>query len=286
MKAPGILVKVNDTYMHVYSISAPEAQRKDTIVLLSGSGTECPTYDFKPLWLLLAEYYNIAVVERPGYGWSGYTKKPRDIDTMLEETRAALRHAEITEPFIPAAHSLSGLEAIYWKQKYPDEISAIIGLDMAVPPAYDDMKLPALFSLKVKLAHLMRKSIAGIMVKNHPAVKSNILDEDEQAAMRYISAKQLMSKNMMDEIKYVKGNAKKVAAGECPPVPLLCFLSSDKEIAKKIPVWGEIHRDYFAANSLAQFVDLPCGHYVHREEPKMISEAILDFLSKTSCDKL
>ena len=31
---------------------------------------------------------------------------------------------------------MSGLEAIRWKQKYPDEVIAIIGLDMAVPAAY------------------------------------------------------------------------------------------------------------------------------------------------------
>ena len=35
---------------------------------------------------------------------------------------------------------MSGLEAIRWKQKYPDEIKAIIGLDMAVPAVYLNWK--------------------------------------------------------------------------------------------------------------------------------------------------
>ena len=36
---------------------------------------------------------------------------------------------------------MSGLEALYWAQKYPDEVSAIIGLDMAVPEYYGSMNI-------------------------------------------------------------------------------------------------------------------------------------------------
>ena len=36
---------------------------------------------------------------------------------------------------------MSGLEALYWAQKYPDEVEAIIGLDMAVPDHYDEMNI-------------------------------------------------------------------------------------------------------------------------------------------------
>jgi len=274
MISPGKLVKINDTKMHVYSIPSSQAQNPNTIVFLAGSGTECPTYDFKPLWHLLQGKYNMAVVERPGYGWSGLTKYPRDIDTVLEETREALNKAGITAPYVPAAHSLSGLEAIYWAQKYPDEISAIIGLDMAVPPVYKKLELPKLFNLQVRLGHLLRTPIAKAMIKQHPSVKSNLLDKDEQAAMQFITSKQLLSKNMIDEIRYVRNNANKVAAGECPSIPLLCYLSNDKANLKRIPDWGTIHREYFAGNNQAQFIDLKCGHYVHREVPQTIADTI------------
>lgn len=54
MKQPGKLVKINDTYMQVYQIPPFSARRQETIVFLSGYGTECPVYDFKPLWHRLA----------------------------------------------------------------------------------------------------------------------------------------------------------------------------------------------------------------------------------------
>lgn len=276
MKQPGKLVKINDTYMHVYQIPPFSARRKETIVFLSGYGTECPVYDFKPLWHRLAGQYNMAVVERPGYGWSGQTKRPRDIDTILEETREALRQADITGPFIPAAHSLSGLEAIYWAQKYPDEIQAIIGLDMAVPGIYDSMEVPKLLSSIAWLAHGLRWPVSRLMVKNHPAVKSSLLNKEEQAAMKYIISKQLLSKNMIDEAGYVKENASKVAKGQCPLVPLLCCLSNDKKSLKQIPSWGKAHREYFSASPKARFLELQCGHYVHREAPEIIAKAILE----------
>ena len=156
--------------MHIYYQNVNTLQ--PTIILLSGSGTECPTYDFKPLWHRLIKHYSVAVVERPGYGWSEETDQPRDVDTLLEETREALKQAGITGPFIPAAHSMSGLEAIYWAQKYPDEISAIIGLDMAVPQAYQQLALPKAIGVTAGIAHLLRRLIAKAMVKSHPAVKA------------------------------------------------------------------------------------------------------------------
>lgn len=279
MQAPGKIVKVNDTYMHVYHIPQQTADHKNTIVFLSGSGTECPTYDFKPLWHLLAGRINMVVVERPGYGWSGQTGLSRDIDTILEETRKALKKADITGPFIPAAHSMSGLEAIYWTQKYPDEIKSIIGLDMAVPEAYRSLETPLFLSPMVWIAHLLRRPAARVMTKSHPAVKNNLLNKKQQAEMYRITSKQLLSRNMVDEIYFIKRNALKVGEGKSPSLPVLCFLSYDKENLKQIPTWGKIHQEYFSTNEHVKFINLPCVHYVHREEPEMIAESITHFLS-------
>ena len=278
MQAPGKTVRVNDTSMHVYCVQNKPTYPKVTIVFLAGFGTECPTYDFKPLWYLLEGKLNMAVVERPGYGWSGQTGRPRDIDTVLDETREALRQAGIVGPYIPAAHSISGLEALYWTQKYPEEIAAIIGLDMVVPQAYHSLKVPRFLSAGVKLAHLLRRPVAKAMVKSHPAVKSHLLDKKQQEEMYHITSVQLLSKNMIDEIGYVKQNAYKVEAGECPSLPVLCFLSNDKGIRRQIPTWGKIHREYFTTNSQVKFIDLQCGHYVHREAPETVAKLIMEFI--------
>ena len=72
---------------------------------------------------------------------SDVVDKSRDIDSILEDTRTALAAAGLNAPYVLCPHSMSGLEALYWAQKYPDEVSAIIGLDMAVPEYYDSMTI-------------------------------------------------------------------------------------------------------------------------------------------------
>lgn len=97
--------------------------------------------DFQSLYSLLSDNYQIAFVEKFGYGFSDIVDKGRDIDSILEDTRAALTAAGLAAPYVLCPHSMSGLEALYWAQKYPNEVSAIIGLDMAVPEYYDNMNI-------------------------------------------------------------------------------------------------------------------------------------------------
>src|SRR5690625_4133819 len=108
---------------------------------MSGGGTSSPVLDFKSLYSLLSDKYRIAVVEKAGYGFSEVTDSDRDIDTILAETREALIESGVEGPYILFPHSMSGIEALKWAQSYPDEIKAIIGLDMAVPAAYQHLDI-------------------------------------------------------------------------------------------------------------------------------------------------
>ena len=60
-----------------------------TLVFMSGGGTCSPILDFKSLYSLLSDKYQIAVVEKFGYGFSDVVDKVRDIDSILEDTRTA-----------------------------------------------------------------------------------------------------------------------------------------------------------------------------------------------------
>lgn len=278
MKVPGKLVAVNDTSLHVLHRAGRKGDGRSTIVFLSGWGTECPVYDFKPLWVLLEDRYDIAVVERPGYGFSGSTECPRDIDTLLEETHAALRGIGLSGPFIVACHSISGLEALRWTQEYPEEVSAIIGLDMAVPSIYETMAVPKSLPLLAGFVRLLRKPAAFVRTKGHPAVRAGLLDKEEQAVMRMVSANQLLSKNVVSEADCVKENARIVAQGKTPEAPVLCLLATGKRSMQSSPAWGTAHREYFGGNSRTTFVELPCGHYIHAEKPEAVACEIVRFL--------
>ena len=129
---PGRLTVVNGHKLHVYT----KGKGEETAVFLSGSGIQAPVWEFKGLYQKFLGSYRMAVVERAGYGYSESADDTRDLDTVLEETRESLRQAGEAPPYILFPHSLSGLEAIYWAQKYPQEVKAIIGLDIGLPEEY------------------------------------------------------------------------------------------------------------------------------------------------------
>ena len=59
---PGTLVDIGGKRMHIYT----EGSGEETLVFLSGAGTCSPVLDFKSLYSLLSDDYQIAVVEKFG----------------------------------------------------------------------------------------------------------------------------------------------------------------------------------------------------------------------------
>ena len=88
------------------------------IIFMAGSGITSPILEYKALYSRLSDEYKIAVVEKPGYGFSGPMNTKRTVENMVEESRAALVKANVTPPYILAPHSYSGLEAVYWANLY------------------------------------------------------------------------------------------------------------------------------------------------------------------------
>ena len=129
----GQLVEVDGRRMNIYTAGGGD----HTLVFMAGANTPAVTYDFKPLYSLLQDTYQIAVIEKFGYGYSDDIDGERTLSTMLRQDREALQKAGLEAPYILCPHSVSGLEAIYWAQQYPEEVEAIIGLDMAVPEQFD-----------------------------------------------------------------------------------------------------------------------------------------------------
>ena len=79
-----------------------------------------------PLYARVSDNYRIVVVEKFGYGFSDVVDKERSIASILEDTRTALSEAGISGTYVLCPHSMSGIEALYWAQQYPEEVEAFI----------------------------------------------------------------------------------------------------------------------------------------------------------------
>ncbi|MDE6282022.1 MAG: alpha/beta hydrolase [Oscillospiraceae bacterium] len=273
----GQTVMIDGRQMSVYV----EGEGEHTLVFLSGGGTCSPILDFKALYSQLTDTCQIAVVEKFGYGFSDVTDKSRDIDTVLEHTRAALTAAGLKAPYVLCPHSMSGIEALYWAQKYPDEVSAIVGLDMSTPAAYEKLNIsgPLLRLLQFAASAGITRLIPGL--SDSYAIQSGALSEHEEAVYRAIFYRRTMTADMVNETLCVKNSAKLVSQGEIPSIPFLLFCSDGSGgtgFSKED--WRAIQSEFAAECADAQLVELDCGHYVHDFEYERIAAEIKDFLNR------
>lgn len=271
----GQIVEVDGHNMSIYT----EGTGDKTLVFMSGGGTCSPILDFKSLYSLLSDEYKVVVVEKFGYGFSEVVNKERDISSVLEDTRTALKSAGIEAPYVLCPHSMSGIEALYWAQQYPEEVSAIIGLDMAVPEAYEDytINMPMLklsqFAANVGIIRL----IPGIAESD--AIKYGTLSNDEKEIYKAIFYSRTATTTMMNEVGNIKENAKIVDRIGIPQVPMLLFVSNGIGTGWDKENWCSYQRDYAEKVENGSVIELDCPHYVHDYEYEMISKKIIEFVS-------
>ena len=270
----GALVEVNGHNMSVYI----EGKGDKTLVFLSGGGTCSPILDFKSLYSLLTDEYKIVVVEKFGYGFSDVVDEKRDIDTILSETRMALEKAEVQGPYILCPHSMSGLEALYWAQKYPKEVEAIIGLDMAVPGYYDEMNIsiPVMKAGQYGAALGITRWIPSLAESD--AMKFGTLSDKEKEIYRAVFYQRTATVTMINEMKTVKDNANVVKENGVPQVPMLLFVSNGSGgTGFTEERWRSIPKEYISASENARFIELDCPHYVHDYKYEEIGKEIRNF---------
>lgn len=279
IKPPGLLVTVNNHKMHIYK----EGNGKEILVFMSGGGTCCPTLDFKPLWTRLSSKYTVVIIEKAGYGWSETASVSRDINTLLEETRTALLQANLQPPYVLMPHSLSGIEALAWAQQYPDEVKAIVGLDAAIPAFYRELtslKAAIMIFLYYALFIAARLGLLRFTTKNaEKSIRANgQFSEKEISIYKQMFIRNSFTKNMLDEAKLCRKNAKKVAdLGQPTSTPYLAFISDGKEVG--CINWRELIIDFVIKMLHGKYVTLDCGHYMHYYQSQRIALDTEKFIS-------
>lgn len=266
----GRMVDVGQNKMHVYlqgnNITYP------TLVFMSGSGTVAPVYDFKCLYNLLTPHFRIAVVEKFGYGYSDICDISRDIDSMVAELRSTLKCVQVNPPFVLFPHSMSGLEAIYWKQKYPDEVAAIVGLDMATPLSYENFTITKVQKMLPVLNVLLKLGLHKIP-RVYPLNTLSLTDEEkhQQKLLMYRNA---LNVSYIREGESVLKNAEKVKRSGSIKCPTLLFSSNGKQIGK---YWVS-NQEQFAKEVGARLIKYDCGHYLHYYKSNEMALLISEFV--------
>lgn len=265
------LVEVDGHRMHVFATGDADKPR---LVLMAGSGTVAPVYDFKVLYEQLASDFRVIVVEKFGYGYSDLHEGPCDIDSLVSLQRRALAQAGEEGPYVLMPHSMSGLEAIRWGQLHPGEVKAIIGLDMATPRSYGAWDKDAV-DRRIRLMRRMRLLNRFGLLFWYP-LSTRALSREEARQQRLLFRRNAMNACYENEARTVLDNAAIVDAAGAIDCPVLMFVSDGSQTS---PGWVG-HALEFAEATGARVVQLACGHYVHHYESRRICEEILRFMGE------
>ncbi len=267
----GQMVEVDGHNMSIYT----EGEGEHTLVIMSGGGEVSPILGYSSLYSKLSDTYKIAVIEKFGYGFSDVVDGERDFDTILRQDREALQKAGVEAPYILCPHSMSGIEAILWAQKYPDEVEAIVGLDMSTPKAYTEEELKNDRKTMIALYTFLRESGLGRLVLTDSTYPDHY-DQHEKDIYKALTFRKFANKNIEDEITHISDAINEINSAPKPDVPTLLFLSDGEQTGGQ--VWIDAMHDYADGLTDAQVIELDCGHMVTEEKPDEIDEAMRIFI--------
>ncbi|MBO4456892.1 MAG: alpha/beta hydrolase, partial [Butyrivibrio sp.] len=239
-----------------------------TIVFLSAWGDTSPYNNFLPLCKELSSDAKVVILERFGYGLSDIVDEERTFDKILEEDREGLEKAGIEGPYVLVPHSLGGLEAILWGQKYSSEVEGIVGLDISVPSAREEYA-KGVPKTTVTVVRFLRATGLWRFMLDKP--------EDETDRMKNaISCRQEINKNVLSEHEHIIEALDEVESMPYPTVPTVQYVA--KQNCDLSAEWEPGHQVLVDASENGKLIKLDCGHYVYKEEPDTIINGIREFL--------
>lgn len=280
--ARGEFVEVEGKQMHVYT----KGEGENTIVLLSGLGTPAPAMDFEPLMNELSKTNKVVVVEAFGYGWSETTNRGRTVENIVEETRAALQQSNIKGPYILMPHSISGIYSMYYANRYPDEVKAIIGIDSTLPQMMEYFGESAFPTMPNYMSYLAPSGIARFMVYFQPNevlphAEKGTYTEENLRITKAISAWKTYNKNVVAEMNELKNNVDKTKNMTLPSdLPVMIFTPKEDNVFGKSKI--SFYQTQLQHVNMNQLVVLEGEHYLHWTQYKEMSKYVNEFLDSMS----
>ncbi|UKS29670.1 alpha/beta hydrolase [Paenibacillus sp. HWE-109] len=251
-----------------------QGKGEETIVLLPGFGTATPALDFKLLIDQLSPTYKVVAVEPFGYGLSDGTEKERTTENIVSEVHEALQQLNINR-YMLMGHSITGIYGIDYVSKYPNEVTAFVGIDSSVPTQPGmDVKLPI-----KKLEFLKKSGLLRMMMKlGADPYASLAFDDKTVEQMKMISNKNMNNDTTLNEMGHISSNFKGAHDLTFPKdLPLLLFVQANNE---EVTGWIPLHEGQIKDSVHGKVIILDGSHYLHHTKFKEIAENVRLFMNE------
>ncbi|QDP99547.1 alpha/beta hydrolase [Lysinibacillus fusiformis] len=264
----GQFVTVDGKNMNVFI----QGEGEETVVLLPGYGTATPALDFKLLIDKLSPFYKVVAVEPFGYGLSDETEKERTTENIVNEVHEALQQLDINR-YTLMGHSITGIYGLEFVHKYPDEVTAFVGIDSSVPTQPGmDVELPVKTFAFVEKTGLLRL----IMKVSGDPYAGLAFDAQTVEQMKMISNKNMYNATTLNEMEHISSNFKGAQDLTFPKnLPLLLFVQANNE---GVEGWIPLHEEQVKDSVHGKMIPMEGSHYLHHTQFKEIAENFRAFM--------
>ena len=287
--APGQLIDVGGYRLHIYCVG----EGSPTVVMeagMSGWSTD---------WLLVqpevAEVTRACAYDRAGYGWSDEGPRPQDSQQVATALNRLLAEAGIEGEIILVGHSLGGVFAQYYAREYPEQVVGLVLVDSVhprqsqiMPEAVRDKyegNLERLTAFTRVFAPTGLLRLAGQTV----SPIADKLPDEYQDMVRALGYQSKAYRALDAEMAaFRQSQAQVQEAGPLPKHILLATIRAtvvenyppgfSADTVK--PIWDEMQADLSDSATLPPVVATHSGHYVHVDEPDLVTQTILDVVNR------
>ncbi|MBD7951670.1 alpha/beta fold hydrolase [Oerskovia rustica] len=235
------------------------------VVLLPGFGTASPVLDFEPLVADLAQDHRVVVVEPFGYGLSDGTDVERTTQNVVAEVHEALQELGV-DRYVLMGHSIAGIYGIEYASRYPDEVTAFVGIDTSVPgQPHMDTEFPTGLMSAARNLGLARVLTA----LGGDGLDGSVYSDHAREQMTMLAHRNSLRPTYLDEMSHIAANFERALSTTFPAdLPLLLFVEADNATN---PDWLALHEEQAASVEDGTVVPVPGEHYLHHTHAPQIA---------------
>ncbi|NQX44063.1 alpha/beta hydrolase [Paenibacillus tritici] len=248
----------------------------ETIVLIPGFGAAAPALDFKLLIDELSQDYKVVAVEPFGYGLSDPTEKERTTENIVSEFHEALQGLNINR-YILMGHSISGIYALDYVNKYADEVSAFVGLDSSVP-SLSEQKIDSSETRMVKWFRNLGFARLQLKLSADP-YEGLPYDEATKQQLNLLIRKNMYNTTQLNEAESMYSNFQRAEQQKQTfprNLPVLFFVQANHPGSDQ---WVPEHVKQIKDSVRGEMVLLEANHYLYRSHSQEIADRVRAFIS-------
>jgi pimeloyl-ACP methyl ester carboxylesterase len=280
--APGKLVKTTLGDVHLYC----QGQGDVTVIIEAALGDS--SLDWTAVQSSAAQFTRVCAYDRPGLGWSSPATNVLSSEQIADNLHQALMGADVAGPYVLVGHSIGGVYARAFVQKYAEDVVGLLFVDSAhenqrhrLPP--DMMKEGTMIKgFAAVFRVLARFGIPRALKLADRMQGDNFPDEIRPAAMARMNQSHFF-KALFNEAKAAESNTAQIN----PPLDLghtpLIVLSRgganpglpEVKFERLKQCWDELQRELLELSTNSrQIIAEQSGHYIHHDQPELVVDAI------------